>query len=133
MGIFDSIAGQVLGRNGGAQNSLLNAVMSMVGNQKAGGLSGLVEQFKGNGLEDIINSWVGTGKNLPITPEQIQQGLGEKAVSSLASQAGLSSQEVTAKLSQLLPQIVDKLTPDGTVSQSNVMSKGADLLRGLMK
>lgn len=132
MGIFDSIKNQVLG-GGNTQSSLLNAVMSMVGNQQSGGLAGLVEQLRANGLGDIVDSWVSTGKNLPITAEQIREGLGEKTMSKLASQAGISSEEVSSQLTKVLPQVVDKLTPDGKISQSDIMSKGMDLLKGILK
>jgi len=132
MGILDSIAGQILG-GGKTQNSLVNAIMSMLGNQQAGGLVGLVEQLNSKGLGDIVNSWVSTGKNLPITPEQIQEGLGEKTISKLASQAGISPEDVSSQLTKLLPQVVDKLTPDGKISQNDIMSKGMDLLKGLLK
>ncbi len=132
MGLLDGIVGQVLG-NSGAKNSLLNAVMSMVGNQQAGGLAGLVDQFKNQGLGDIVSSWVGTGKNLPITPEQIQQGLGSETIKKLASQAGLDPELVSSHLSQLLPHVVDKLTPDGNIPQGDILSKGVGLLKDLMQ
>ena len=132
MGIFDSIAGQLFGK-GSTQSSLTNAVVSLLGNQTAGGLAGLVEQFSGRGLGDIVNSWVSTGKNLPISPEQIQEGLGEKTIGKIAAQAGISPEDAISQLSNLLPQIVDKLTPDGKISQDDIMSKGMDLLKGLTK
>ncbi len=132
MGILDNILGSVLG-GGGTQNNLVNALMSMVGNQQSGGLAGLVQQFSGKGLGDIINSWVSTGKNLPITPQQVQQGLGKDVISELASKLGLSADAVSEHLSELLPQVVDKLTPDGKVSQENIASKGVELLQGLLK
>jgi uncharacterized protein YidB (DUF937 family) len=130
MGIIDSIAGQILG--GGAQNNVINAIMSMVGQQE-GGLAGLVNKFKASGLGDIVNSWVSTGKNLPITPEQIRHGLGSDMVTKLAGQAGVSTDEIASHLSQLLPQVVDKLTPEGKIPQGDLVSKGMDLLKGLMK
>lgn len=105
----------------------------MLGNQQSGGLAGVIEQFKGEGLGDIVNSWVGTGKNLPVSPEQIKQALGDSTLSKLASQAGISVDEVSSHLSTLLPQVVDKLTPDGKVVQGDIMSKGMDMLKGLMK
>ena len=132
MGILDSIVGQFLGK-GANQNSLVNAVMSILGNQQSGGLSGLVEQLNSKGLGEIANSWVSTGKNLPISPEQLQQGLGDQTIGKIASQAGISTDQVTSQLSTLLPQIVDKLTPDGKISQNDVMAKGMDLLKGLFK
>jgi uncharacterized protein YidB (DUF937 family) len=132
MGLLDNIAGQVLG-GGNSQNTLINAVMGLVGNQQSGGLGGLVQQFAKKGLGDVVNSWVGTGANLPITPEQIHQGLGKDTINQLASQAGISTGDVTSQLSQLLPQLVDKLTPNGKLPQGDIMSQGMDLLKGFLK
>ncbi len=132
MGILDNLAGSLLG-GGGTQNNVLNAVLGLLSNQQSGGLGGLVSQFKASGLGDIINSWVSTGKNLPITPAQIQQGIGADTLKNLAQSAGVSSEEMTSHLSQLLPQIVDKLTPNGSIPQGNIMEQGVDLLKGLMK
>ena len=75
MGILDQIAGQVLGASG-KQNPMMDAVMSLLTRQESGGLSGLIQQFGSKGLGDIINSWVSTGKNLPINAQQVKQGLG---------------------------------------------------------
>jgi uncharacterized protein YidB (DUF937 family) len=132
MGIVDSIAGQLFG-GGGAQNNVLKAVMSVLGNQQEGGLTGLVNKLKESGLGDIVNSWISTGKNLPITPEQIQQGLGSDMVTKLAARAGVSTDDIASHLAQLLPQVVDKLTPEGKIPQGDLLSKGMDLLKGLMK
>ena len=131
MGILDSIVGQVLG-GGNSQNLLINAIMSLIGGQ-SGGLDGLVKQFASKGLGDIINSWVGTGKNLPITPQQVQQVLGNKAVSDIAKKVGITSDDAASQLSKLLPQVVDKLTPSGKVPTGDIMAQGMDLLKGLMK
>ena len=132
MGLLDNLANQVLGGKS-TQGNLINAVMSIVGNQQQGGLNGLLSQLTSNGLGDIVNSWVGTGKNLPITPAQIKQGLGGKTISQIASQAGLTPEAVTTQLTQLLPQIVDKLTPNGKVSQTDIASQGVSLLKSLLK
>ncbi len=132
MGLLDNLANQVLGGKS-TQGNLINAVLSIVGNQQQGGLNGLIKQLTSNGLGDIVNSWVGTGKNLPITPAQITQGLGGKMISQIASQAGLTPEAVTTQLAQLLPQIVDKLTPNGKVSQTDIASQGVNLLKSLLK
>lgn len=131
MGIVDSIAGKLFNR--GNQNNALNAIMSVLGNQQEGGLAGLVNKFKANGLGDVVDSWISTGKNLPITPDQIHQALGSDMVKKLAARAGTSIDEIATHLSQLLPQVVDKLTPDGTLPQGNLLSRGRELLRDLMK
>jgi uncharacterized protein YidB (DUF937 family) len=132
MGLLDSIAGQVLG-GGKSQDTLVNAVMGVLGSKETGGLAGIVKQFAGAGLGEVVNSWVSTGANLPVTPAQIKQGLGSNAISQIAQQAGISHDDVAAQLSKLLPQVVDKLTPNGTVPQGDLMSQGMSLLKGLMK
>ena len=132
MGILDDIAGQTLG-SGGAKNNLLGEVMGLLGNQQTNGLTGLIQQFAGKGLGDIVNSWVGTGQNLPISPQQIQHGLGSDVIGTLASKAGLSTSQVASHLSELLPQVVDKLTPNGRISQEDIVSKGMNLLKDLMR
>ena len=132
MGLLENLAGQLLGGSN-TQGNLVNAIMGMIGNQQAGGLNGLIEQFAGKGLGDIVNSWVSTGKNIPITPQQVQRGLGKETISQIASQVGITPEAVTSQLSQLLPQVVDKLTPNGKINQSDIASQGLSLLKGLMK
>jgi uncharacterized protein YidB (DUF937 family) len=118
MGLMDHM-GQVVGgllSGQGGQNPLFQAVTSLLGNNSnLGGLAGLVQAFQKNGLSEIVNSWVSTGQNLSITPQQIEQGLGSDLLKQLASQAGLSPQDAGSQLSALLPNVVDKLTPNGTI------------------
>ena len=78
-----------------------------------GGLGSLVERFQQNGHGDVINSWVGSGQNQPITPDQLHQALGPDAVNNLSRMTGVSSQDLVSELSRVLPGIVDKLTPQG--------------------
>lgn len=132
MSLLGDIVGKVLG-GGNTQNNLVNAVMGVLGNQQSGGLEGLVQQFAGKGLGDIVNSWVSTGKNLPITPEQLQKGLGTDTLNQIASKAGIAPEKVSTKLSELLPQVVDKLTPNGKIQQGDIASQGMELLKGLLK
>ena len=81
----------------------------------SGGLEGLVRSFEQKGLGDLIGSWVSTGPNLPATAAQISHGLGPEILSQLATKTGLNPSEVAGHLSQLLPGMVDKLTPQGSV------------------
>ncbi len=78
-----------------------------------GGLSALVQQFQKNGLGSIVNSWVSTGPNQPITAQQIQQALGSDRVKQIAARVGLDPTALSQKLSTVLPQIVNHLTPTG--------------------
>lgn len=123
MGLMDQLGQAVGGMMGGqtAQTPLLQAVTSLLGqNSSAGGLAGLIQTFQKNGLGDIVNSWVSTGKNLPATPDQIKQGLGTDFLSQLASKAGLPPDVASAQLSSLLPNLIDKLTPNGKIETAGI-------------
>lgn len=118
MGLMDQLGQAVGGMMGGqnAQNPLLQAVASLLGqNSSVGGLAGLVQAFQKNGLGDIVNSWISTGKNLPISADQVKQGLGGDLLSQIAGKAGLSPDAASSQLSSLLPDLVDKLTPNGNI------------------
>ncbi len=77
------------------------------------GLGGLVERFRQGGLENLIKSWIGTGANKPIAPNQLHQALGPDTVDGLARETGLDRDDLLSQLSRLLPEVIDKLTPDG--------------------
>ena len=123
MGLMDQLGQAVGGMMGGqgTQSPLLQAVTSLLGqNSSVGGLAGLVQAFQKNGLGEIVNSWVSTGKNLPVTPDQIKQGLGDDFLSQLAGKAGVSPDAASAQLSSLLPDLIDKLTPNGKIEASGI-------------
>jgi len=118
MGLMDQLGQAVSGVLGGqgGQNPLLQTVAGLLGKESSiGGLAGLVQAFQKNGLGEIVNSWVSTGKNLPVTPSQIEQGLGSDLLSQLAGKAGLSSGAASSQLSGILPDLIDKLTPNGKI------------------
>jgi uncharacterized protein YidB (DUF937 family) len=139
MGLLDGLAGQAIsaltGSGENKQSMLLNTVMGMLTNQTGGqsGLAGLVEQFASKGLGDIVNSWVGTGANKPITSQQIQQGLGADQINQLAQKAGVSPDVVSSHLAELLPKVVDKLTPTGQVPQGDIKAQAMSLLQNMLK
>lgn len=133
MGLLDQLGQAAAGMMGGGndQNPLMQAVVGLLGQQSAvGGLGGLIQAFQKNGLGEIVNSWVSTGKNLPISPEQIQRGLGNDLLKQLASQVGLSPEATGGQLANLLPGLVDKLTPEGKLPDTTVIEQGLNLLRG---
>jgi len=78
-----------------------------------GGLGGLLDKLQNGGLADVTKSWVGTGPNQPVSPGQLGSALGPDIIKTLAQRTGLSEQELTKQLSQVLPGVVDKLTPAG--------------------
>ena len=123
MGLMDQLGQAAGGAMGGqaAQNPLLQIVMSLLGqNSSVGGLAGLVQSFQKAGLGDIVNSWVGTGKNMPVTPDQIKQGLGGDVLNHLAGKAGVSPDAASAQLSSLLPDVIDKVTPNGKIEAGGI-------------
>lgn len=107
MGLLDGVLGGVIGAG------LTSVVSGVI--EKHGGVAGLVKQFEQQGLGNVVQSWVGTGANLPITADQIHQVLGSDTVAHLAAKFGLDPQDLAQKISQLLPQAVDKMTPDGVI------------------
>ncbi len=78
-----------------------------------GGLGGLLEKLQKGGLGNVANSWVGPGQNQPASPGQLGSALGPDLIKTLAQRSGLSEEEITKQLSQILPGVVDKLTPNG--------------------
>ena len=88
-----------------------------------GGLGGLLESFTKSGQGDVINSWIGTGANKNITPAQLGNALGGETLDQLSTQTGLSKEQLTAQLSQALPQVVDKLSPDGRLPDEQDLSR----------
>ena len=115
MSLFDSIvkgaAEQLLG--GAGQNNNLLAAAKLVNSPEVGGLAGLAKLFTKQGEGDAMASWISTGKNLPISPDTIVKVLGSGRIQELAGSLGLSNADVQKGLASVLPQLVDKLTPDG--------------------
>jgi uncharacterized protein YidB (DUF937 family) len=130
MGLFDSVVGALAGGQSGGDNQLLNVVMQLINNPQNGGLGGLVESFQQGGLGEIVNSWVSTGQNLPISAEQIQAVLGGGKLQEIAAQLSVSTEQASGGLADLLPQVVDKLTPNGQVPEGgDLLAQGLDLLK----
>lgn len=131
MGLLDQIVGAVSGQQDEEGGSLLSSILGMVNNPQTGGLSGLLQTLQQGGLAEAAKSWVSTGQNLPVSAEQIQGALGSDTLKNLAAQLGLNTDQVSGHLAELLPQVVDKLTPDGAVpSEGSLMSMGMELLKG---
>ena len=107
MGMFDGLLGGIVGAG---MVTVVNGII-----EKHGGLQGVVSEFERNGLGATIRSWVGTGPNEPISPDDLRKALGPDLLQQLSAKSGLSVEELTQKLSQLLPQAVDKLTPNGAI------------------
>ena len=131
MGLFDSIVGGLAGQSGN-HGGLMEVVSGLINNQ-SGGLAGLLQQFKANGLGHLADSWVGTGQNMPISAEQLEGVLGSDKLQQIAAKLGIAPDALYGQLAQLLPQVVDKLTPHGSVPDQGSVQQGlGGLLKGLL-
>ena len=110
MGLFDGLLGGIVGAG---MVTVVNGII-----EKHGGLQGVVSEFERNGLGPTVRSWVSTGPNQPISPADLHRTLGADLLQQLSAKSGLSVQELTEKLSQVLPQAVDRLTPGGTIPKN---------------
>nr|WP_293377078.1 YidB family protein [Phenylobacterium sp. SCN 70-31] len=123
-GILGNILGGVLGGGKGASAGPADILGDLLGGAGggqdggglAGGLGGLIKSFDDNGLGDIARSWIAKGDNLPISAEQIEAVLGSGPLANIAGKLGIDPAHAAATVSQILPQIIDQLTPDGEAS-----------------
>lgn len=146
MGLLDNLGGmggqaggglralQGIDTAGNPKAAILQAVLGMLvhGNQPGGlggsgglgGLGGLLQRFQGVGLGSAVSSWMGPGANTPVSPEQVRSALGDGPLQTLADHAGVSEDEAASHLSGMLPDMVDRLTPDGQLPENGVHQGG---------
>lgn len=130
MGIVESLGKGLLHGSGGVSHAgLAGEVLNMIGGGQGGGLAKLAQSFEGRGLGNVVQSWISTGNNLPVSADQIASVLGNPRIAQLAAKFGLAPEDVAAHLSQLLPKIVDSLTPKGSIPDSDALQEGLSLLR----
>jgi uncharacterized protein YidB (DUF937 family) len=130
MGFLDEMMNPVGSPLGAASpDDLMEQVLGLINNPETGGLDGLIDTFKSRGLGDAISSWISTGENQPVSGEQITNALGTETIRKIASTLGVSDAEVSRKLAALIPQVIDKLTPDGTVPKGGLLERGLHLLK----
>jgi len=131
MGLLDGILASALGGAGGpanASNPLIQIAGALLNNNsQVGGLGGLAQQFEQAGLGHVIQSWIGSGANLPISGDQLTRVLGSPQIQQMAQQLGLNPQQVSGALAQVLPHIVDHLTPNGQIPQGGIANAGGML------
>ena len=101
-------------------------------NGPTGGLPGLLNMFKGKGLGSIVESWIGTGPNKKISASKVKKGLGNDLLEQIAGAAGVSKGQASGQLAKYLPEIINKLTPQGKIPQGgNLAQSGLEILKGL--
>lgn len=154
MGLLDSVLGAVMGgqqtqssaaAGGGlgsiigmvaANPQILSAITGMLSNDGSqGGLGGLMAKFQQAGMGDVVNSWVGKGENQSISGDQLTNVLGSDAISGMAAKMGMNSGDLAGQLSQMLPGLIDQLTPQGQAPAGGLGNAGdlMGMLGGLLK
>jgi uncharacterized protein YidB (DUF937 family) len=110
---------------------LQHALFGMLEQGGTDGLAGLAKNFQSQGLGDIFSSWVSTGENKPIQPDQLQNALGPEKLQQLTGGTGMALQAALPLLAQILPAVIDKLTPQGQLPQNNnLLQQGLAALLG---
>jgi uncharacterized protein YidB (DUF937 family) len=146
MSILSTLAGALEGAPNTASNSpgginlggiassgaLVSEVISMIQN-RPGGLGGLLQSFQQGGLGHVFQSWIGTGQNLPISPDQLHGTVGSDWISKIAQATGLPQAQVEQHLSSLLPQMIDHLTPNGQMPQGDIGSQLAGVAQRILR
>ena len=138
MGLLDGLLGQMMGGTMGgaqspmqtqAQNPLLQIALQML--QQNGGLSGILGKMQQAGYGQQAQSWIGTGQNMPIDAGALSQIFGQGQLGQLAQQVGVSQEEASGGLAQMLPQVVDQMTPDGQIpdNQSDLVTQALAMLQ----
>lgn len=133
MGFLDEVGSLLGGSSGGDAGGIMGMAQHVLAEN--GGLQGVLGKLQAGGLGDQVASWVGNGQNLPISADQIQSVLGNEQVAAIASKLGIDPQQAASMVAQHLPDIVNKLTPNGQVPEggANLLAQGEELLKGLFK
>ena len=121
------LGGAVLGglgnlAGGGTQGKLITVLLSMLASGKFGGFEGFLKQFNNNGMQNQLASWISTRPNETISSTQVEQALGPDGVQEIAEKAGVDQTQAAQGLADIIPQLVDKMTPTGTMPQQDVIS-----------
>lgn len=114
---------------------IAKAAMSLLGSGRDGndGLADIVGSLRSGGLGDVVASWLGNGDNKAVAPQELRSALGDERIAKFADQAGISGTEASALLAGILPQLVDKLTPDGQLPDAGGLNSMLNGLMGALK
>jgi len=117
-GLGGGLGGALGGLGGGALIQILASLLNKGG--AGGGLGGLVEQFRRAGMGQQADSWVSTGQNMPVSLDQLIQVFGRNKMQEMAQQAGMPTEQFGGQMAEILPQMIDKLTPQGQVPSGGI-------------
>lgn len=129
MGLFDSVAGAMMNKVMGDKGPLAKLAMELF--QQYGGLPGILQTLKNGGLSEQVDSWVGKGVNMSVNAQQIGAALGSSVLAGMAAKLNMTTEELSGKVAEYLPDVVNQLTPNGVVENNPalIMSR----LMGMLK
>lgn len=129
MGLFDNLASNMMTKVMGDKAPMAKLAMELF--QQYGGLPGILQTLKNGGLTEQVDSWVGTGTNLNVSAQQIGSALGDSVLTSIATKLDIGREELTAKIAEYIPDVVNQVTPNGVVENNPalIMSR----LMGMLK
>jgi uncharacterized protein YidB (DUF937 family) len=129
MGLFDSVAGAMMNKVMGDKGPLAKLAMELF--QQYGGLPGILQTLKAGGLSEQVDSWVGQGANMSVNAQQIGAALGSSVLAGIAAKLNMTTEELSGKIAEYLPDVVNQLTPNGVVENNPalIMSR----LMGMLK
>lgn len=129
MGLFDSVAGAMMNKVMGDKGPLAKLAMELF--QQYGGLPGILQTLKNGGLSEQVDSWVGKGANMSVNAQQIGSALGSSVLAGIAAKLNMTTDELSEKIAEYLPDVVNQLTPNGVVENNPalIMSR----LMGMLK
>lgn len=116
MGLFETVvdAAASIGKELGVNQSLVDAVADLL---KGSGVRDILDSVQGGDLEEVVQSWISKGKNKPITAENLKKVLGSAKIREIAETAGLPADQTAEVLTELLPKIIDRVTPNGALEE----------------
>ena len=118
MGLFDTMASAMIAQVAGPERGpMVKAALDLF--NRHGGVNGIMDKFRAKGFGDQVDSWIATGANLPLNAKQIQTVLGECVLDEMSARFDVTSADLSKKLAEHLPKIVDQLSPDGVLPTSN--------------
>lgn len=138
MSLFNKLAGAAAGQLLGGDKGQPEGSSALAGQLvtgligQSGGVGGLLKSLSAGGLSDQVQSWVGAGENKAVKPSQLEAALGS-IIAPVASKLGISTEQASSILAVALPQIINKLTPNGKVESDNVMQSAMSSLMGMLK
>jgi len=130
MGIDDTLT--MLGGQKGAAGGL-SSVMKLFGGSSEGGLQGLISGLKKNGLAEHVQSWVGTGQNKPVSAADVQAHADPAMLNKIAEQAHMTPEQVSQNIAKVLPEMVNKATPQGQMPTEDPFAKGSSMMQEMLQ